>query len=132
MADFSRVILAGNLTRDPETRFAPSGTAVTTFSLAVKRWSKANNEFKQEVSYFDIVTFGKTGEKCAERLSKGSGVLLEGRIQQRRWESEGVKRSKVEIVADNVQFLDSPRGAPAEGTSGTEPAPEAPDDDIPF
>jgi single-strand DNA-binding protein len=132
MADFSRAILAGNLTRDPETRFAPSGTAVTTFSLAVKRWSKANNEFKQEVSYFDIVTFGKTGEKCAERLSKGSGVLLEGRIQQRRWESDGVKRSKVEIVADNVQFLDSPRGASAEGAPGPEPAPEAPDDDIPF
>jgi single-strand DNA-binding protein len=132
MADFSRAILAGNLTRDPETRFTPSGNAVTTFSLAVKRWSKVNNEFKQEVSYFDIVTFGKTGEKCAERLSKGSGVLLEGRIQQRRWESEGVKRSKVEIVADNVQFLDSPRGASAEGTPGAGPAPETPDDDIPF
>ena len=132
MVAFSRAVLAGNLTRDPETRFTPAGTAVTSFSLAVNRWYKSNNELKQEVSYFDVVVFGKTGEKCAERLSKGSPVLLEGRLQQRRWETDGVKRSKVEVVADNVQFLDSPRGAPAEGAPGGEPAPEAPDDDIPF
>jgi len=128
---FSRAVLAGNLTRDPETRFTPAGVAVTTFSLAVNRWAKSNNEFKQEVSYFDIVTFGKTGEKCADRLSKGSAVLLEGRLQQRRWEADGVKRSKVEIIADNVQFLDAPRSASQEGGAAP-PVTEAPDDDIPF
>ena len=132
MVAFNRVILAGNLTRDPETRFTPSGTAVTGFSIAVNRRYKLNNEVKEEVSFFDIVVFGKQGENCAEYLSKGRPVLVEGRLKQRSWESDGVKRSKVEVVADNVQFLGSPRAAAAEGAPGSEPAPEAPDDDIPF
>jgi single-strand DNA-binding protein len=132
MVAVNRVILAGRLTRDPETRFTPAGTAVTGFSLAVNRRYRSNNELKEEVSFFDIVVFGKMGETCAEYLSKGRPVLVEGRLRQRSWESDGVKRSKVEIVADNVQFLGSPRGASAEGATGGEPAPEAPDDDIPF
>jgi len=132
MVSVNRVILAGRLTRDPETRFTPSGTAVTGFSLAVNRRYKLNNEVKEEVSFFDIVVFGKQGENCAEYLSKGRPVLVEGRLKQRSWESDGVKRSKVEVVADNVQFLGSPRGAAAEGSAPAEPAPEAPDDDIPF
>ena len=132
MVSVNRVILAGRLTRDPETRFTPSGTAVTGFSLAVNRRYKVNNEVKEEVSFFDIVVFGKMGETCAEYLSKGRPVLVEGRLKQRSWETDGVKRSKVEVVADNVQFLGSPRGTAAEGTAGAEPAPETPDDDIPF
>jgi single-strand DNA-binding protein len=132
MVSVNRVILAGRLTRDPETRFTPAGTAVTGFSLAVNRRYKVNNEVKEEVSFFDIVVFGKQGENCAEYLSKGRPVLVEGRLKQRSWESDGVKRSKVEVVADNVQFLGSPRAAAAEGAPGSEPAPEAPDDDIPF
>jgi single-strand DNA-binding protein len=132
MVAFNRVILAGNLTRDPETRFTPAGLAVTGFSIAVNRRYKSNNEVKEEVSFFDIVVFGKMGENCAEYLSKGRPVLVEGRLRQRSWESDGVKRSKIEIVADNVQFLGSPRAAAAEGAPGSEPAPEAPDDDIPF
>jgi single-strand DNA-binding protein len=132
MVSVNRVILAGRLTRDPETRFTPAGTAVTGFSLAVNRRYKLNNEVKEEVSFFDIVVFGKMGENCAEYLSKGRPVLVEGRLKQRSWESDGVKRSKVEVVADNVQFLGSPRAASAEGAPGAEPAPEAPDDDIPF
>ena len=132
MVAVNRVILAGRLTRDPETRFTPSGTAVTGFSLAVNRRYRSNNELKEEVSFFDIVVFGKTGETCAEYLSKGRPVLVEGRLRQRSWESDGVKRSKVEIVADNVQFLGSPRGAAAEGAPGAESAQEPPDDDIPF
>jgi single-strand DNA-binding protein len=132
MVSVNRVILAGRLTRDPETRFTPAGTAVTGFSLAVNRRYKVNNEVKEEVSFFDIVVFGKQGEKCAEYLSKGRPVLVEGRLKQRSWETDGVKRSKVEVVADNVQFLGSPRAAAAEGAPGSEPAPEAPDDDIPF
>jgi single-strand DNA-binding protein len=132
MVSVNRVILAGRLTRDPETRFTPAGTAVTGFSLAVNRRYKVNNEVKEEVSFFDIVVFGKQGENCAEYLSKGRPVLVEGRLKQRSWETDGVKRSKVEVVADNVQFLGSPRAAAAEGAPGSEPAPEAPDDDIPF
>jgi len=128
----NRVIIAGRLTRDPETRFTPAGVAVTGFSIAVNRRYKSNNEFKEEVSFFDISVFGKQGENCAEYLSKGRTVLVEGRLRQRTWDSDGVKKSRVEIVADSVQFLGSPRGAAAEGSSGAEPAPEAPDDDIPF
>ena len=100
--------------RDPETRFLPSGVAVTSFSIAVNRRYKSNNEVKEEVSFFDISVFGKTGENCAEYLSKGRPVLVEGRLRQRSWETDGVKRSKIEVVADNVQFLGGPRGAAAE------------------
>ena len=132
MVDFNRVILAGNLVRDPETRFIPSGTAVTSFSIAVNRRYKSNNEFKEEVSYFDVSVFGKMGENCAEYLSKGKPVLVEGRLRQRRWEADGVKRSKIEVVADNVQFLGAPRGAAAETSAPAAPAAESQDDDIPF
>jgi len=129
---FNRVILAGNLVRDPEIRYLPSGTPVATFAIAVNYRYRQNAETKEEVSYFDIVVFGKAGENCAEYLSKGRAVLVEGRLRQRRWEAEGTKRSRVEVVADNVQFLGAPRGgaeAPAEVKAS---APEAPDDDIPF
>ncbi len=132
MVDFNRVILAGRLTRDPETRFTPAGVAVTGFSIAVNRRYKSNNELKEEVSFFDIVVFGKTGENCAEYLSKGRPVLVEGRLRQRSWESDGVKRSKVEVVADNVQFLGGPRGASPESGVPAAPSPESQDDDIPF
>jgi single-strand DNA-binding protein len=132
MVAFNRVILAGNLVRDPETRFLPSGLAVTSFGLAVNHRYKSNNEVKEEVSFFDVVVFGKMGENCAEYLSKGRPVLVEGRLRQRRWEADGVKRSKIEIVAENVQFLGSPRGASAEAGAPAAPAPESQDDDIPF
>jgi single-strand DNA-binding protein len=132
MVDFNRVILAGNLVRDPETRFIPSGTAVTSFSIAVNRRYKSNNEFKEEVSFFDVSVFGKMGENCAEYLSKGRPVLVEGRLRQRRWEADGVKRSKIEVVADNVQFLGGPRGAAPDAPEPSAPAPESQDDDIPF
>ena len=130
MVTFNRVIIAGNLTRDPETRFIPSGTAVTEFAVAVnsRYKSKASNEIKEEVSFFDIVVFGKMGENCAEFLSKGRPVLVEGRLRQRRWEQDGMKRSKVEILADNVQFLGSGRGSSQEGGSSS----QEPEDDIPF
>ena len=134
MVTFNRVILAGNLVRDPETRFLPSGVAVTSFSIAVNRRYKAkSNEVKEEVSFFDISVFGKTGENCAEYLSKGRPVLVEGRLRQRSWETDGVKRSKVEVVADNVQFLGGPRGASAETSApSAPPSPDSQDDDIPF
>ena len=132
MVAFNRVILAGNLVRDPETRFVPSGLAVTAFGIAVNHRYRSNNEVKEEVSFFDIVVFGKMGETCAEYLSKGRPVLVEGRLRQRRWEADGVKRSKIEIVADNVQFLGSPRGQASEGAGPTGLPQEGPEDDIPF
>ena len=134
MVSFNRVILAGNLTRDPETRFLPSGTAVTEFAIAVnsRYKSKTTNEFKEEVSFFDVVVFGKTGENCAEYLSKGRPVLVEGRLRQRSWTTDGQKRSKIEVLADNVQFLGSSRGQAAEGAPASVPSQEPPDDDIPF
>ncbi|HZW35683.1 MAG: single-stranded DNA-binding protein [Deltaproteobacteria bacterium] len=134
MVTFNRVILAGNLVRDPEIRYLPSGTSVTSFGLAVNYRYKQNNELKEEVSFFDIVVFGKQGENCAEYLSKGRPVLVEGRLRQRRWESEGTKRSKIEVVADGVQFLGSPRSGAGEGGSGGAPpqGAETPDEDIPF
>ena len=134
MVTFNRVILAGNLVRDPEIRYLPSGLSVTSFGIAVNSRYKQNNELKEDVSFFDIVVFGKLGENCAEYLSKGRPVLVEGRLRQRRWETEGVKRSKIEVVADGVQFLGGPKGSGAEGGPGGAPpqGPAGPGDDIPF
>jgi len=103
---FNKVILMGNLTRDPEIRYTPQGTSVCNFSLAVNRKYKQGEEIKKEVTYIDIVTFGKQAETCGQYLNKGSGVLVEGRLQERRWETEeGQKRSKYEVVAQTVRFL---------------------------
>ena len=137
MISFNKVILLGNLTRDPEVRYLPSGTAVASFAIAVNRRYKQGDETKDEVSYIDIVVFGKTAENCGQYLNKGDGVLVDGRIQQRRWETEdGQKRSKVEVVAQTVNFMPKRSGqAPAGGSRGeAEPLPEQPvdDGDIPF
>lgn len=133
MVTFNRVILAGNLVRDPEIRYLPSGLSVTSFSIAVNSRYRQNNEPKEEVSYFDIVVFGKTGENCAEYLSKGRPVLVEGRLRQRRWESEGTRKSRIEVVASVVQFLGSggPRAA-GEAEQAAAASPPDDQDDIPF
>ncbi|MBI5576128.1 MAG: single-stranded DNA-binding protein [Deltaproteobacteria bacterium] len=134
MVTFNRVILAGNLVRDPEIRYLPSGLSVTSFGIAVNSRFRQNNEVKEDVSFFDIVVFGKQGENCAEYLSKGRPVLVEGRLRQRRWETEGVKRSKIEVVAQNVQFLGAPGGGQGKGAQegASAPAAEGIDDDTPF
>lgn len=107
MANLNRVLLIGNLTRDPELRYVPSGTAVVTFTLAVNRVYKTQTgEKKEEVSFIRIVVWGRRAEVCGEYLSKGSPVFVEGRLQSRNWEtSDGQKRSTTEVIADNVQFL---------------------------
>jgi single-strand DNA-binding protein len=138
MNSFNRVILLGNLTRDPEVRYIPSGTAVASFGLAVNRRYKQGTETKDEVSYIDIVVFGKTAENCGQYLNKGDAILVEGRLQQRRWDDKdsGQKRSKVEVVAQTVNFMPkrSGQGTGAGGKHDQEPAPEPPVDegDIPF
>ncbi|MBI4743684.1 MAG: single-stranded DNA-binding protein [Actinobacteria bacterium] len=107
MASLNRVVLVGNLTRDPDVRSTPNGTSVTNFGLAVnRRWTNKQGERVDGVDYFNIVTWGKLAELCGEYIKKGSPVALEGRLQSRSWETEdGQKRSVVEIVAENVQFL---------------------------
>ena len=106
MASFNKVILMGNLTKDPEVRFTPGGTPVATLALAVNRRYKQGEELKDEVCYVDVVVFGKQAETCGQYLSKGHGVIVDGRLQQRRWETDdGQKRSKHEVVAQTVNFL---------------------------
>lgn len=111
MAGFNRVILLGNLTRGIELRYTPSGTPVGSFGLAVNRRFKQGDELKEEVCFVDIVVFGKQAENAAKYLSKGSKATIEGRLQQRRWETEaGEKRSKHEVVAENIVYLDGMKG----------------------
>jgi single-strand DNA-binding protein len=137
MVSFNKVILLGNLTRDPEVRYTPNGTAVASFAIAVNRRYKQGDETKDEVSYIDIVVFGKTAENCGQYLNKGDAILVDGRLQQRRWETEdGQKRSKVEVVAQTVNFMPKRSGQapPRTGDSPAEPMPEPPagDEEIPF
>lgn len=106
MTGFNKVILIGNLTKNPELRYTPSGTPVTSFGLAVNRRFRQASDLKEEVCYIDIVVFGRQAENCGQYLSKGNGVIVDGRLQQRRWETEdGQKRSKHEVVAQTVTFL---------------------------
>ncbi len=105
--DYNKVILMGNLTNDPEIRYTPSGAAVASLRLAVNNRYRQKDEFKDEVSYFDIVTFGKQAESCAENLTKGRYILIDGRLQERRWETEeGQRRTEIEVVANQIYFLE--------------------------
>jgi single-strand DNA-binding protein len=136
MTSFNKVILMGNLTRDPEVRFTPSGTPVANFRMAVNHRYKQGNEAKDDVCYIDVVVFGKQAESCGQYLNKGNGVIVDGRLQERRWETEeGQKRSKHEVVAQQVRFLPKRQGAGG-GISEEAGAPapdEAPvEDDVPF
>lgn len=104
----NQVILMGNLTRDPELRTTPSGQNVCSFSIAVNRsWQGQDGSQQDAVDYFDITAWGKLGELVNQYLSKGRRCLIQGRLSQRSWEQEGQKRSKVEVVASDVTFLDS-------------------------
>lgn len=105
-SDLNRVILIGRLTRDPELRYTPSGTAVASFSLANNRSYAVTGEKKDQVSYFDCVAWAKLGEIITEYCKKGHRIAVEGRLQQRRWDDQdGKKRTKVEVVIENFQFL---------------------------
>jgi single-strand DNA-binding protein len=106
MANLNRVILVGNLTRDPELRYTPNGTPVARFRLATSQRVRLHEEWQDEVCYVDIVTFGQQAERCGEYLSMGSLALVDGRLQWRQWETQdGQKRSKYDVVANTVQFL---------------------------
>src|SRR6266699_6213204 len=99
MASFNRVILVGNLTRDPELRYIPSGTAVTELGLAVNdRRKSASGEWIEETTFVDVTLWARTAEVACEYLSKGSSVLIEGRLKLDTWEKEGKKNSKLRVI----------------------------------
>lgn len=107
----NQVTLMGNLTRDPEVRQTPSGQSVCSFSLALNRsYKDQSGEWQEATDYIDVVAWGPLGERIGQYLKKGSRALVQGRLQSRSWEQEGQKRSKVEVLANDVTFLDS-RGA---------------------
>ncbi|AKJ64433.1 single-stranded DNA-binding protein [Kiritimatiella glycovorans] len=144
MADMNRVFLAGNLTRDPEVRYTPSGTAVSDLGLAVnEQYRTRSGETEERTVFVDITVWGRQAETSGEYLSKGSPVLIEGRLQLDQWENrQGEKRSKLKVRADRVQFLGRPRNAryedaPQDGgrqSRGENPQAQQQeeDDDIPF
>lgn len=120
---FNQVILMGNLTRDPELRTTPNGTNVCSFSLALNRsYKNADGEWQEATDFIDIVAWGPLGERVAQYLTKGRPALVNGRLQSRSWEQDGAKRSKVEVVAQDVTFLGGPdvaAGAPADEPAST-------------
>jgi single-strand DNA-binding protein len=150
MASFNKVILLGNLTRDPEVRYTPKGTAVTDLGLAVNRTYTADNgEKREEVTFVDVTFWGRTAEVAGEYLKKGRPVFVEGRLQLDSWDDKqsGQKRTKLKVIGENMQMLGAPRGGGSGGgdeeSSGAsrsskpapppKAAPSAPDDDeIPF
>jgi single-strand DNA-binding protein len=150
MANFNKVILAGNLTRDPELRYTPKGTAVARITLAVNRvyTSGEGGEKKEEVSFVDVDIWGRQAEVIAQYMKKGRPLLVEGRLKQDTWEDKNTKQkqSKLKVVLESFSFIDSNRGdgggaveAPhSRPAAGSAPAPEAggaeppQDDDVPF
>lgn len=129
MASFNRVILVGNLTRDPELRYIPSGTAVTEVGLAVNDRVKRNEQWVDETTFVDVTLWARTAEVANEYLSKGSSVLIEGRLKLDTWEKDGQKRSKLRVVGEKMQMLGgrsggggggAPRGG---GDAYSQPAP---------
>lgn len=134
MRGFSKAIITGNLTRDPELRTTPSGTSVCSFSVAVNRvYRDSNGEQKEDVSFIDCSAWGKLGEMINQYAKKGSGVLVSGRLDQRSFEGkDGVKRSRVEIVVEDFNFTGAARdNGSSSAPSASDETPENIPDDIP-
>jgi single-strand DNA-binding protein len=119
MASFNRVILVGNLTRDPELRYIPSGMAVSDIGLAVNERIKRNEQWVDEPVFVDITLWGRLAEIANEYLSKGSPVLIEGRLRLDRWEKDGQKHSKLKVTAEKMQMLGSRDGGGQRGPRAT-------------
>lgn len=147
MASFNRVILVGNLTRDVELRYTPNNTAVTDIGMAVNERVKRNDQWVDEAHFFDVTLWGRLAEIASQYLSKGSPVLVEGRLKLDRWEQDGQKRSKIKIVGERMQMLGSKNGSgggnsggggsdyesqPAAATAPTPAAQAPPEEDLPF
>jgi single-strand DNA-binding protein len=150
MASFNKVILMGNLTRDPELRYTPKGTAIAKIGLAVNRvWRSESGEQKEEVTFVDVDAFGRQAETIGQYLKKGRPVLIEGRLKLDTWDDKqsGQKKSKLGVVLESFQFVGSAPGQQGQGREGekaetsrprvTENAPSPaeempPEDDVPF
>jgi single-strand DNA-binding protein len=150
MASFNKVILMGNLTRDPELRYTPKGTALARIGIAVNRtWRTDAGEQREEVTFVDVDAYGRQAETLAQYLKKGNPILVEGRLRLHTWDDKqtGQKQSKLRVDLENFRFVgpaqgrdaagpEAPRSRPAPATA--EPAPEAPaeeapsEDDVPF
>ena len=141
----NKVMIIGNLGRDPEMRYTPAGHPVTTFTVACSRmWSTPDGERREETEWFNVVAWGNLAEICKAHLSKNQQVYVEGRLQQDSWEdkNDGTKKSKLKVVAQHVQFLDRAKNQDATESDGTKWAKEAPskgvkseedlDSEIPF
>ena len=134
MANGNNIVLVGNITRDPELRFTPTGQATATFGLAVnRRWqNRQTQEWEEATSFFDVVCWREMAENASESLTRGSRVLVTGRLEQRSWETaEGEKRSKIEVIADEIgpslrwataQVTKNERRGPGEGAPARQPA----------
>jgi single-strand DNA-binding protein len=140
MAAINRVVLVGNLTRDPELRHTPSGTPVCSLRVAVNtRRKDETGQWTDKPNYFDVTVWGQQGEACAQYLSKGRPIAVDGRLEWREWEAQdGSKRQAVDIVADSVQFLggrmegEQAAYVPAGAAAGDDFPASPTDDDIPF
>ncbi|MBV9008538.1 MAG: single-stranded DNA-binding protein [Verrucomicrobia bacterium] len=148
MASFNKVILLGNLTRDPEVRYTPKGSAVADLGIAVNRqYTLENGERREEVTFVDVTFWGRTAEIAGEYLKKGRPIFIEGRLQLDTWDDKqsGQKRSRLKVIGENMQMLgarqgggsdegDQPRGGPSRPAMPPKtPVPVEPDDDeIPF
>ncbi len=147
MASLNKVFLIGNLTRDPEVRYLPSGAAVGDLRLAVNRKYKTQQgEDKEETCFVGVAVWGRQAETCQQYLSKGSPVLIEGRLRYEEWEKDGQKNNRLSVTAERVQFMSSPGrggsyGGDAPGAGGGErrpasqdsaPSESGDDDDLPF
>jgi len=150
MANYNKVILAGNLTRDPELRYTPKGMAIAKIGIAINRtWRSESGENKEEVTFVDVDAFGRTAENIGQYFKKGRPILIEGRLKYDQWDDKqsGQKRSKLGVVLESFQFLDSKVGGGDDGGSSaprSRPAPAAPkapggdeppppeEDDVPF
>ena len=113
MANFNKVLLMGNLTRDPEVRYTPKGTAIATLGLAVNRtWSTETGEKKEEVTFVDVDVWGRQAETIGQYMSKGRPIFIEGRLKLDQWDDKesGQKRSKLKVVCENFQFIGAPKG----------------------
>ena len=153
MRGVNKVILIGNLTRDPELRYTPKGTAIAEIGLAINRkWKSETGEAKEEVTFVDVAAFGRTAEVIGQYLKKGRPIMIEGRLKFDQWDDKqtGQKRSKLRVVCESFEFLDSGNRVEGEGTAPSAPraarpaaaaapasAPESgdsepPHDDVPF
>lgn len=135
-ASFNRVILVGNLTRDPEVRYTPGGTAVTEIGLAVNRYwfDKGSNERKEETTFIDVTLWGRQAEVAGEYLSKGRPVLIEGRLQTDSWDDKetGKRRTKLKVVGETLQLLGGREGGGGRGgNAGGRSQPAATSDELP-